>query len=354
MAIDPEIAEECVRQGAFFSVQPHYLLGVIQLRSAIPDGSGGQIGLFRLKQTEWDANCNSDDFEFHFTSAQITSPIRQCAVFGYMANRAFAAFVSANSRNPSAKELYLQQFPGADATGLQQALNDTAALLDPAAQAVLDDPQSVSPIANADQKVTGPLSSAPIPKLNATLTKLVAANLQRWRNMQITVGLPTIDAIAHRLTEPAAKQQYETISGITHVPWFIIAVIHQREAAQNFNANIAQGDPWNKVSVRVPAGRGPFASFQDAAVDALTNCAPFAARWGDWTPGGAMTLLEQYNGLGYALRNVPSPYIWASTDQYVRGKFIADHVFDPNVVDAQLGCAAMLARMKVADPTIAI
>ena len=27
----------------------------------------------------------------------------------------------------------------------------------------------------------------------------------------------------------------------------------------------------------------------------------------DWSPGGTMTLLEQYNGLGYASRVYPSP-----------------------------------------------
>jgi lysozyme family protein len=48
----------------------------------------------------------------------------------------------------------------------------------------------------------------------------------------------------------------------------------------------------------------------------------------------------------------PSPYIWASTDQYVEGKYIADGHYDPNAVDHQLGCAALLARMAIADRSI--
>jgi lysozyme family protein len=203
------------------------------------------------------------------------------------------------------------------------------------------------PITNVNQP-------APPTKMGPTLAKLMSANQQRAQNMQINTNLTTtLDGVARRLVAPAAKQQYQAISAITKVPWFVIAVIHEREASQHFDRNIAQGDPWNKVSVNVPAGRGPFASFQDAAVDALTKCAPFAARWGDWSLGGALTLLEQYNGLGYARRDLPSPYIWASTNQYVKGKFIRDHVFDPNEVDSQLGCAAMLARMKATDPSIA-
>jgi hypothetical protein len=102
----------------------------------------------------------------------------------------------------------------------------------------------------------------------------------------------------------------------------------------------------------VPAGRGPFKSWEDAAVDALVHCAPHAARNQDWSPGGTLTKLEEYNGLGYAARGQPSPYIWSGTDQYVSGKYVRDGVFDPNVVDRQLGCAGLIAAMMKLDPTI--
>ena len=96
----------------------------------------------------------------------------------------------------------------------------------------------------------------------------------------------------------------------------MIAAIHERESSQNWFASLAQGDPWNRVSVHVPAGRGPFKSWEEAAIDALAHCAPYAARNRDWSVGGTLTMLEQYNGLGYAARGVPSPYLWAGTDQY--------------------------------------
>jgi putative chitinase len=160
-------AQECIRQGAFFAIEPHYLLGVAQLRSGISDATNGnQIGPFQLTQAEWDANSNDDEFEFHFTPQQISSASRQCAVFGLMTHRAFKAFESANNRSPSAKELYLQQWPAAATTDLQKALDDTAALIGPAAEAVLDDPQSVSPIASSNQPTSGPapnLGPEPIP-----------------------------------------------------------------------------------------------------------------------------------------------------------------------------------------------
>ncbi|CCE02749.1 hypothetical protein [Bradyrhizobium sp. STM 3809] len=140
----------------------------------------------------------------------------------------------------------------------------------------------------------------------------------------------------------------------TGVPWPIIAVIHERESSQNWSRSLAQGDPWDRVSVHVPAGRGPFESWEDAAVDALANCPPYAARWRDWSIGGALTLLEQYNGLGYARRGVPSPYLWAGTDQYRAGKYVRDGVYDPQAVDRQPGCAGLLKAMMEIDPTISL
>jgi putative chitinase len=182
------IAEECVRQGVYFGVEPHYLLGAAKLRSGIStDDDGDRKGLFRLTQAEWDANRQSEEFDFDFKSAQITSPIRQCAVSGLMANRAFEAFIKANNRNPTAKELYLQQFPGANADGLQKAFDDTAALIEPAANAVLDEPKAVGPISAADKPTSGPpvITPDPVPEQaggGGGASLLTLAMLQRnWK-----------------------------------------------------------------------------------------------------------------------------------------------------------------------------
>ena len=185
----------------------------------------------------------------------------------------------------------------------------------------------------------------------ANLDKLKSANLARWNAASIIPSLiPLIDGVSHRLV--AAKPRYQAVEAKTSVPWPIIAVIHERESSQSWAASLAQGDPWNRESIHVPAHRGPFNSWEEAAEDALVACAPHASNWKDWSIGGALTLLEQYNGLGYAARDIPSPYIWASTDQYHSGKYIADGHFDPNAIDHQIGCAALIARMTLIDTTI--
>ncbi|MGJ5205549.1 hypothetical protein [Bradyrhizobium sp. HKCCYLR20261] len=176
---------------------------------------------------------------------------------------------------------------------------------------------------------------------------LKAENSRRWIK---TNRLRSFSSVARRLV--AAKARYQAVSKVTGVPWPIIAVIHERESSQSWSRSLAQGDPWDRVSVHVPAGRGPFASWEDAAVDALVNCAPHAARWRDWSIGGALTLLEHYNGLGYARRGVPSPYVWAGTDQYRCGKYVRDGVYDAQAVDRQPGCAGLLKAMMEIDPSI--
>jgi lysozyme family protein len=187
----------------------------------------------------------------------------------------------------------------------------------------------------------------------ADVVALTNANTRRWKAMKVLpIWAPLIDRIAQDLTEAGAKERYLSVAASTGVPWAVIAVIHQREASQSWAANIAQGDSWNKRSVHVPAGRGPFDSWEDAARDALRNCAPFAAKWKDWTIGGALSLLEKYNGLGYANIGKPSPYIWSATDQYHSGKFTADHHYDPDAIDQQTGCAAILHRMMEIDQSI--
>jgi lysozyme family protein len=179
------------------------------------------------------------------------------------------------------------------------------------------------------------------------LNALTAANAKRWANARLTRNFT---AIAKSLV--AAKPRYQTVEARTGVPWFVIAVIHERESSQNWFANLAQGDPWNRVSIHVPAGRGPFKSWEDAAVDALVDCAPFLARNKDWSIGGTLTRLEEYNGLGYAARGVPSPYLWSGTDQYRSGKYVRDGVYDSSAVDSQPGCAGLLLAMMALDRTI--
>jgi lysozyme family protein len=183
------------------------------------------------------------------------------------------------------------------------------------------------------------------------LAALKALNIQRWNKAKLTRG-PEFVAPATKAV--ANKARYQSIETRTGVSWLFIAVSHYRESSQNFARSLAQGDPINKVSVHVPAGRGPFASFEDAAVDALVDCAPHASLNTDWSIGGMLTLLERFNGLAYANAGRPSPYVWSGTDQYTIGKIVVDHGPIEPVVDKQLGCAGLIMAMMKLDATITV
>lgn len=204
------------------------------------------------------------------------------------------------------------------------------------------------------------------------IVALEAVNAHRWAGMHVRSSqLAAFHSTAVRLSAPAAKARY---SGVTDrlvelklqpVPWWFIAVVSEREygGPPHWDRQLGQGDHLDQKSHNVPAGMGPYLSHDgdvtpghDAwtrcCVDVLQNSAPFAAKWTLWTVGGVLTLLEEYNGLGYAARGIASPYVWSGTDQYDHGKFVADHVFDPRRVDVQEGCAGILSMMMALDPTI--
>lgn len=184
------------------------------------------------------------------------------------------------------------------------------------------------------------------------MTDLNTQEQVRWNNMHVSADKgPSFKLVADRLSAPEAKARYQAVEKLTGVPWWFTAVVHEREASQKWNTQLGQGDPLNKKSTHIPKGRGPFTTWEDGAVDALVNCAPYASKNKDWTPGGALAMLEKYNGLGYANKGLPSPYLWAGTDQYIKGKYTSDGVFDPNAVDQQLGCAGILKFMGVFNKT---
>jgi lysozyme family protein len=195
--------------------------------------------------------------------------------------------------------------------------------------------------------------------------KLIVLNQHRWGAMHIKPSwMPALHKTAVSLCGDYAKQQFMAVQEATGVPWFVVGVTAEREygGPPHWDKQLAQGDPLNRTSWHVPKGRGPFldhptdapfhGAWYRAALDALIDCEPKAANWKDWTAGGTATILEKYNGVGYANMGRPSPYIWSASDQYVSGKYVSDHHYDPSIVDVQEGCMPIIAAMMAIDQTI--
>ena len=56
--------------------------------------------------------------------------------------------------------------------------------------------------------------------------------------------------------------------------------------------------------------------------------------------------MEQFNGFGYRVKGINSPYLWSFSNHYTKGKFTRDGFFDPNAVSKQIGAAVLLRRMS--------
>lgn len=171
-------------------------------------------------------------------------------------------------------------------------------------------------------------------------------NLEHWNIAKFTRSTQ-INAQAAKIE--ANRSRYEPVAEATGVPWDVIGVIHYRESSGNFAGVLHNGDKVignGKKTTSVPKGRGPFSTWEEAAIDALMNCAPFLGKNTDWSISTTLDKLEAYNGLGYRNKGLPSPYLWAGTDQYVKGKYVADGKFDPNHVDQQLGVAPILMKLR--------
>lgn len=145
------------------------------------------------------------------------------------------------------------------------------------------------------------------------------------------------------------KAHYETVSAATGVPWHVIAVIHQMECGGRFDQHLHNGDPLTARTVHVPANRpakgSPPFTWEESAQDALRL--KRMDRWSDWALPGTLYKLEGYNGFGYRLYHPEtlSPYLWAGSNHYTRGKYIQDGTWSPTAVSRQIGAAVLLRRM---------
>lgn len=175
---------------------------------------------------------------------------------------------------------------------------------------------------------------------------------KQWDSMQIRPSkVNAFKAIAKRLVD--AKDRYVAVQNKTGVPWYVIALIHEREASQNFNTQLGQGDPLGRVSTHVPRGMGPYSganAWERAAQDALHLDKLDQVK--DWRLEKCLYYLELYNGWGYHSHGVPSAYVWAGSTVYVSGKYVADGVWSSSAVDTQAGCAPLLKCMMELDPSI--
>jgi lysozyme family protein/peptidoglycan hydrolase-like protein with peptidoglycan-binding domain len=177
-----------------------------------------------------------------------------------------------------------------------------------------------------------------------------------WQRMQIRPErMAEVNGIANRLI--ALKPRYQQVTAVTHVPWGVIAALHYREASNDFKGVLHNGEPiigTGRLTRLVPANRGPFATWEESAIDALTMPPHKLQEVDSWTIERACYEIERFNGFGYRNHHpeVKSPYLWSFSNNYSSGKYVADGQFSSSAVDKQCGTMPILKRMMELDASV--
>jgi lysozyme family protein len=176
--------------------------------------------------------------------------------------------------------------------------------------------------------------------------ELTAEYKKHWTSMKIE----SLNGAAHAAYKVlSGKSRYMEVSKRSGVPWVVIGVIHLLEADCSFDCHLHNGDPLGQKTVNVPEGRPSGrmpCTWENSAFDALQF--DHLDEVSHWTIDRVAYELECFNGWGYRKHDVPSPYLWAGSDVYTSGKFVADHVFDDSAVSDQIGGMVVLKQIALA------
>lgn len=156
----------------------------------------------------------------------------------------------------------------------------------------------------------------------------------------------------------ATRERYEVVSSQVFVeianeygkpmkvnfPIDLMFALHFRESSCDFKGVLHNGERilgTGRKTKLVPAGRGPFLTWEEAAIDALMLKKAMFPR--EWTLASKLEFAEKFNGLGYRNTNEFSPYVFAGTNFHDEtGKYVADGKYSSSAPEKQLGVAAIL------------
>jgi lysozyme family protein len=165
--------------------------------------------------------------------------------------------------------------------------------------------------------------------------------------MRITRG-PELDRAADRIAP--LKPRYETVSGQSGVPIVWLMATNERESGSSFRTYLGNGDPLKRRTTHVPAGRGPFATWEAGAVDALRldHISDVTA----WTWARACFEDELWNGFGPRDRGRHTGYLWSGSNVYDGGKYVRDGVWSSTARDSQLGTIPLMRALVARDASL--
>lgn len=147
---------------------------------------------------------------------------------------------------------------------------------------------------------------------------------------------------------------YSSVQKITSVPSELVFSLHYRESSLDFSRVLHNGEKIigkNKKTKLVPKDRGPFETWQEAAIDALLMKKSIFPK--EWSFTEQLKFSEKYNGLGYrnkvgdSGRIELSPYVFSGTNlSDETGKYVYDGKYNMHARESQLGVASILITLS--------
>lgn len=173
--------------------------------------------------------------------------------------------------------------------------------------------------------------------------EIAAEYADLWRTAEIRPEWAArINQAAARVLANRGRYEAAAASASGAIPWVIPACAHMLECGGDFARQILNGQRWDQKTTITPKGRGPFDSWEAAAVEGLRRHGLHFVE--EWTLSRVLYALECWNGLGYRVssRRIWTPYLWSGTNHYTAGKFTADGKYSAAAVSKQTGAAAIL------------
>lgn len=175
--------------------------------------------------------------------------------------------------------------------------------------------------------------------------------MQLWSTMQYKDGYARMaEKVAARLCNNLDR--YMAIQRLTNVPAAFIMCAHERESSGDFATYLGNGQRLDRVTTIVPIGRGPFGTFEEGAIDALRLEKMGGIALTDWDESMLSFWGETFNGFGYRMKGLRSPYLWGGTNHQQSGKYTSDNHFDVTVLDPQLGMMAVYGAILKLHPEL--
>jgi lysozyme family protein len=164
----------------------------------------------------------------------------------------------------------------------------------------------------------------------------------------------TLRAAAVLALGQAHSDEWAEVRARTGVPQLWGLASFERESGSDYLRSPAQGDRWDRVSVNEPRGLGPYRCWGDACVAAYAIDKLDDVGGTNWTWPRACYEGELYNGFGPRAHGRHTGYLWAWTNIYTGGKYVADGKWDPDHVDEQCGMVPMMAALLRLDASLAL